>query len=376
MDSENDNTEEDENMPAQFYRAYRNSRPPENTNDTGTSHLSLSKQSQVSDDDMPSAVYRHYQRTRSQQSADVDEIVQLIMQEGIATQHVKPSTGSQEQAFTTPESYKPDSFQPDPNQPVSLPSGRFGWLKSLSGRSAANSGTKRKGFVAAAAAVLFSVALVPLFAPDKSNTQVLVPAELVQNADQFTPFIESSVARTIGFSSGENSSKEAFQYGVLATDLTLYAEAGEKVAASDLVNDYLSVAADLNSEVSNALTRYVGDADGKIADVLSTFQKQAGQSKKTQWLKMGQSVESVALASRYAVGTSDTLPLHRVLSLAKSVDLPQDDSPVAGLFSKLTALLAVNTDKVESGQNNADAIGTKELRDILSSAEQIKMLMR
>ena len=355
-------SEEHNSLPDDLYRAYRRQRSTTDANrspaEAGSSVEGLNLQS--TDDELANKAYHHYKSNRSRHSpadeslsddAGVDEIVKLIMQD---------------QSNITADNNAPlDTQVVESGSPRT---GKLEWLKQ-SHRAANDSNPNTKTWLGVAAAIILGIALLPLFNSQQSsisNSLSRLPAELAENADQFTPHIQSGDAGSIGFSSGIEQTKQAFQYGVLVTDVMLYEQSQNKSAATELVRHYLSTTSGVDTEIERVLTQYSEQNGTNIDELLATITQQVKQSDTQQWFDAGQSVESIVLASRHALATSDSEPLKLTMDRARTLSSAEagvvnEDSPLNKLFVQL----------LEHNLGDND-----NFRSIARDAEQIKSLMQ
>ena len=361
MNIKTDNNEEHNSLLAQVYRAYRKHRVTSGTSNTQVHHSELDNLA-ATDDELPEKLYRHYQNNRSQDHTDVDDIMQLIIED---QKHLPPTHADQ-----------PQQDQPDRSTSLNEPvidsgpyqKGQFEWLKRLSNRGANDADGNTKKWLSVAAAALIGIALFPLLNTDKSSELVAssadLPITLVENADQLVKHIEPGEARAIGFSSQDEGSKHAFQYGVLTTDLAIFEHSDEKTAAAELARHYAETTTDPEPEIDRAISRYSEEGAGDLDELISSISDKFTESGNQQWFALGQSIETTFLSSQYALTTSDTRPLETALKRLQELQPIAQDSPVSRLLSQLLSR------NIQSGVSNT------ELREIAGLSEQIKSLMR
>ncbi len=248
-------------------------------------------------------------------------------------------------------------------------------VNAVSGRQAKFS-IQPSVLVPAIAAVLVCLFIIPLWlnpgqqisSPVPSELANALPAELVEQAPEAVAFVSSDNSVAYGFSATGTQAQSAFQSGVLATDLWILASSNN----NELLQQYVrNTDASQWSGVETAFARYtdsIGTEDPagqgvQLRALLAAIAKRAAASGQSDWFAIGQSVQSIYLASEHALTTSDYSALSSAFSLGAGLTIPSGDAPAT---RSVTTLFS---------DDYVMPMASVELRWIIKTTENIKLLM-
>lgn len=226
----------------------------------------------------------------------------------------------------------------------------------------------------AAAVVVFGI--LPLLlntTPVSSPTGTTVPHTLANNAAAVTPYIDDVYISDFGFSSGSESENDAFQAGVLSTDLLLATDAKDSDLISSLINKPVANYKSAYPDLAGALTelKSVSESNANTDQYLAAFEStyvaleaMAIDKDQSDWFAMGQSIESIALAAEYGLSTSNSQPMIDAIELAGALAMPSSKTLASGLIERLL------NSEIENPAT------TRQMREIMTSVNNIKVLMR
>ena len=361
----NDNNQDPEGL----YKKYKQTR------DVNAAH-GMEKPDQPVEEELVDQVYRRYQHTRGSAETEIDEIMRAIANASDTT--VDGQSIPDDQSNTNLNQPHPGHTDTD-LQPIASVGEVTDHTESnknnrSSPQAANDSGNFLKYFVPAIAATLIVFFALPLI-----NNKG--PSDSTQNTDYLTaelaPFVEPNTNSMLGFSDTGNSRNTALNYGFLATDLTVLANAGGPAATvKQVVQSYLlseqthadsirtmalDVISGINADIdTDSLT---SDSIAKLHALSITLGEQTSNNN-TDWFKLGQAIESIGLTAQLALATDDTKPLNSALDHGSSLTVSNED---ANLKKQIDALF---TETVQ------DAMPPAELRRIITKANDIKSVVQ
>jgi len=320
--------------PADLYRLYRRTRATEEHASSNDDLESVESDEFSSD---ASQIYQNYQRTRTNDhSAQIDIIMQKIEMEksrsealsSIERENSKTTTIEQTSSLSSPISAL-----------LKFPSRALTWLTGQSGKGGVESapGLFSRGLPALAMLVL-AVVLLPFLLKDQNEVAPSstlanatgIPASIFHVAKDISPSIDSAGMSALGFSSDSADDTRYFDLGTMVSDVSI-------LTVADALNDNKAIILTLaqfaeletDGRIKQAIDGLLAElaveplSEATIAEQINTLNQAVvetdSQTLKTQWFKLGQSVEVIDLAAEYMVDSNYPVPLQDSLTQLRSL---------------------------------------------------------
>jgi len=347
--------------PADLYRQYRRMRA------TGEHANSNVDPQAVTSDEISSdasQMYQSYQRTRTNDhSAQIDLLMQKIEIEKLQSEALSLIESEDSKAAIT------EGTPTIGSRLTALLRWPSKALTSMMGQSdvgGANSAPSllSRGIPALAMLVL-AIVLLPFMFNNKDKVNpgsVLanatdIPASLFHVANDISTKIDSASLSTLGFSSNNGDDTRYFDLGTMVSDVSILTAANtlshhETIVAA--LTQFAELEADgiIKQAIDGLLAELaaVPSSESTIADQINNLnqavEETESQTLKSQWFKLGKSVEVIDLAADYMVDSNSPIPLQDTLTqlraLPEIIPSNKQEELLVELLQELSLFGAVN----------------------------------
>ncbi|MBX2880010.1 MAG: hypothetical protein KTR32_08765 [Granulosicoccus sp.] len=373
----------DEIDPSDLYRSYRRCRStPQQSKQL--QHVKPGQAEEAGDyqeDDMDAILtqtYRTYRNHRSERDDEsaVESIMSYIKDNHSSSQSSTWKANVLNAVLSAPD----DDAEQNPVAPQIAGERAPTGLKSITTTSIFRFG---KLIVPAAAAVLLIVGLLPFLATDTQERGPGMPG-LSDHASLLTPFLASSNAQNLGFSTASSSEKMAFAKGRLATD-TLILSGVQDRSALDLLRNRDSVL--LSDTESASFSQLVSGFENSLIDNSDTLSDNTSDTNGNpeiqrtanafhveirsnltdadkSWFDMGASIQSLYLAAQLYIEHGMAEPLENAANDFNQIQLAGEALPASKPIGELQSLISQSA--------SVETVATH----IISLSRDIQVLMR